>query len=443
MIKIVIFTLILLSATVKIFARCDEPIIGKTGKIIAAQTFEIPSKPQSNETILQIEAAAEKSSWEIKDSESAVLTVFVDEQYNQDVMLFGGSEKFVYKIILGKLAAGKHQLKIVFNNARSAKNIRAAKISRLNVSQLKNNAPEDAAAMANAPFLYNRADTIDKFSDIPLVTYYEILPSSANDYKIRYTTIFTNEDGGTQTAALLARWGRATDIEWVNEIEIKNGASVGGIIQGINHETKTFAGKYVFGTHPLIYDASVNNNFADSGCSPLRTAIAPIRADLSKKSRETVMDENAWTYKLMAHEALREGRINPDKLDADIIADLRDYVYAEISGEPHNAAIAVEIAAPDGQKFSSDNGNKFLRVNRPGFVRIAVQMPKQMRGKFPAALAVTCHAASAEAQSECRNVNLIKLVRLNENYALTELKISSPPQTVKAGERAEFIISRK
>ncbi len=76
-------------------------------------------------------------------------------------------------------------------------------------------------ATINAPFIYARPDTIDKFSDIPLITYYEIFDEPENIKKIRYTTIFSNEDGGTQSAALMARWGRITDIEWIYEMRVK------------------------------------------------------------------------------------------------------------------------------------------------------------------------------------------------------------------------------
>jgi hypothetical protein len=334
---LMISMILLLGAAGQILARCaEEPAPEKNDFVLAARNFEIDRRAADKETILEIEAAAENTSWATKAAESAVLTIFVDERYNQNVVLFNGAEKFVYRVILGKFAAGRHRVKIVLNKIRSAKNARSAKISALDVRASKSETAADAIALAHAPFLYARPDTIDKYSDLPLLTYYEILPAGANVYKIRYTTIFSNEDGGTRVAALMARWGRATDIEWVYEIEVRNGTATAEIIQGADHATKTFAGKRVFGLHPLIYNATVNNNFADAGCSPLRTALLPTRADLSIKSRESIMDENSWTYKIMAQEAFRENRVNPDKLDADTIADPRDYLYAEVRAAPRS-----------------------------------------------------------------------------------------------------------
>src|SRR6266480_2264223 len=100
---------------------------------------------------------------------------------------------------------------------------------------------EDQLSLAHTPVLYARANTIDRFTDVPLMMYYEILPEGA-DRLVRYTVVFTNEDGGTQTAALMARWGRATDIEWVYELRVRGEKVIEEIYQGVEHETKSFKG---------------------------------------------------------------------------------------------------------------------------------------------------------------------------------------------------------
>ncbi|MDQ3130681.1 MAG: hypothetical protein M3Q99_07965 [Acidobacteriota bacterium] len=428
-------------------AQCaNEPTIEPTGKIIAVREFTVKNAP--NEMILTLEVAAENSSWAKAGAEGATLTVFVDGKYNQDVMLFGGAKKFVYQVALGSFEQGKHALAVVFNQTRSAKNSKQAKIYSVKIASanLSDKNSADTIALANSPIIYARPDTIDKFSDIPLVLYYEVFPNGDDAFKIRYTTIFSNEDGGTQTAALMARWGRATDIEWVYEIEFSGGKIVSEIYQGANHETKNYAGKRVFGGHPLIFNTTVNNNFSDAGCSDLRFAPLVVRADLSKKSRETVMDENGWTYRIMAEELLREKRINAAKLDANTIADPRDYIYAEIYSEPENAAINVEAETFGGEKFSSDAGIASLRVSRKGYVRIAMRLPRTKTADFPSSVIVGCYPVSNEAAAHngaCQNVRLIKLVRLDENYQPLVKKIESPPQNIKTGGKSVFAISEQ
>ena len=446
--KFLFLTLLLVMFnSISAVAQCaNEPTIEPTGKIIAVREFTVKNAP--NEMILTLEVAANNSSWAKVGAEGATLTVFVDGKYNQDVMLFGGAKKFVYQVALGSFEQGKHALAVVFNQTRSAKNSKQAKIYSVKIASanLSDKNSADTIALANSPIIYARPDTIDKFSDIPLVLYYEVFPNGDDAFKIRYTTIFSNEDGGTQTAALMARWGRATDIEWVYEIEFSGGKIVSEIYQGANHETKNYAGKRVFGGHPLVFNTTVNNNFADAGCSDLRFAPLAVRADLSKKSRETVMDENGWTYRIMAEELLREKRINAAKPDANTIADPRDYVYAEIYSEPENAAINVEAETSGGEKFSSDARIAALRVNRKGYVRIAMRLPRTKTADFPSSVIVGCYPISNDAAAQngaCQNVRLIKLVRLDENYQPIVEKIESPPQNIKTGGKSVFAISER
>jgi len=434
--------------SLKIFAQCEtEPTIEKTGKVLRELKITIKEKLSSADYLLTLKVSVKGASWQTRSAEAAVLTVFVDGKYNQDIVLFAGAEKFDYRVLLGRFSKGEHTLAIVLNDARSArnaKNVRLFSADAIRAAQIKSDA-RDYTALANAPILYARPNTIDKFSDIPLLIYYEIFPTGENAFKIRYTAVYSNEDGGTQTAALMARWGRATDIEWIYEIEFKDGAIAAEIYQGANHETKAFAGKKISGKYPLIFDVTVNNNFADAGCSELRFAPLPIRADLSKKSRETVMDENPWTYRVMAEEAFREGRVNAAKLGANTIADPRDYLYAEIYSELKAAAIALEAEKSGGEKFSSDAGIAALRVNRSGFVRIAMRLPKDSAANFPAAVTVACYTAATDRTARdgsCQNLRLIKLVRLDWNYLPVVKNINAKSGNIKSGEKKVFILSR-
>jgi hypothetical protein len=431
----------ILLTTISSYAQCPETTIQEAGEVIAKQQFNISQPASEKEQILHLTAFAENTSWAKRQAESAVLTIFLAGKYNQDLILFHGADKFVYQVVLGKLPAGKHELKIVSNRKRTAQNSGAAKISAIKIRPFSAKTSAQQKAVAHAPFLVARPETIDKFSDIPLITFYEILPVSADSYKIRYTTIFSNEDGGTQTTALMARWGRTTDIEWVYEIEFEKEKIISEKFQGANHVTQNFNGQRIFGAHPLIFNVTVNNNFADAGCSALRTAQLPIRADLTHQSRETVMDENTWTYRIMAQEAMREGRINPEKLDANTIADLRDYVFAEIYNEPNQAAISLETQTPDGKFYSSDFGNKLLRVDRRGYSRIALLFPQNARPNSPLKISVVCHAKEANSQTgDCQKLNLLKIVTLDQNFQPQEFKVASQPHNLLAGEKADFTV---
>src|SRR5262249_33064706 len=127
-------------------------------------------------------------------------------------------------------------------------------------------------ALSFAPIVYARPNTVGRFSDIPLLMWYET-ERAGSLTKIRYSVIFTNEDGGTQTAALMARWGRTTDIEWIYETQIdEHGKVVAATFQGVEHKTQPFQGKEENG-HPVLIVASDNNNVSDRGESEMRFAL--------------------------------------------------------------------------------------------------------------------------------------------------------------------------
>src|SRR5262245_53537775 len=66
-------------------------------------------------------------------------------------------------------------------------------------------AAPDSVVVSHAPALWLRADTIGTSTDLPLVLYAEDLRVDGTGV-LRYSFIFSNEDGGTATPALLARW---------------------------------------------------------------------------------------------------------------------------------------------------------------------------------------------------------------------------------------------
>lgn len=440
--------------TIDIFAGCeDEPAIENTGKILKEIKIEKRrigkiSEPKANEIGLFVKASVKDAAWQNAGAEAAVLTIFVDGKYNQDAMLFAGEKVFEYRMLLGKFDADEHNITIVLNRKHSApkalnvriKSASATRFEDLSVTKPIDRSVPDYFATVYAPVIYLRPDTIDKFSDIPLLTYYEIFDEPENVRRIRYTTIFTNEDGGTQSAALMARWGRMTDIEWIYEIRVdEKGELLSGIYQAANHETKNFGGKRI-ADHPLFLDATVNNNFADTGCSALRVSPNLIAANLTGGSRETVMDKNPWTYQIMAQEAMREKRVNPAELGANTIADLRDYLYAEIYSSTENAAISFEGKMPDGKIISSDSGSKNLRVNRPGYVRIALRLPPEFKDIKKIVASVRCHSLATDEEAVCRDTKLLKIVRLDREFLPRETKIEASPKNIKAGETAEFSV---
>src|SRR5581483_6447418 len=153
----------------------------------------------------EIVAAAPGASWDKPGAEAAVATLTLDGQYNQDVFILRGGELSAYRVFLGPLTPGRHTLEIVRSDRWSAPGA-GFRVQQVRASVIDLSSP-DFRAVAHAPILYARADTLGRFSDAPLLMWYERF-SEADGETIQYSIVFTNEDGGTPTDALMARWGR-------------------------------------------------------------------------------------------------------------------------------------------------------------------------------------------------------------------------------------------
>jgi hypothetical protein len=371
--------------------------------------------------------------------------------YQQDLLLWAGDESFRYRVSLGRLNKGRHTVSVALNKARSSAEAQRAEIKALRTLPLApahgtNSADEDQLALAHSPVLYARANTIDRFTDIPLIMYYEILPEVGVDFTVRYTAIFTNEDGGTQTAPLMARWGRATDIEWVYEFRVRNGKIVEETYQGIEHEVKQFSGTRTNGSHPLLATASDNNNFSELACSAVRFAPLPIRARLETATRESVMDMYPQTYRVMTEELLREKRISDTPADINTIANPREYLYIEATSEQTGTALAFDVKVTGQPKmFASDMGSPRLRIDRSGYFRTAVLLPEGISHGSIETITARCEATTKIAtERSCNHLKVVRALTLDQTYVPRSLQLQSQPESSLApGETKVFRLTAR
>jgi hypothetical protein len=262
-------------------------------------------------------------------------------------------------------------------------------------------AAPDSVVVTHAPVLWLRSDTIGVATDLPLMMYAEDLRTNGSGL-VRYTIIFSNEDGGTATPALLARWGRTTDIEMAYEEDWRDGRVVASRYQGPDHHTPEYAGTRE-GAHPTLIVATLNNTFLDRGRTAVRVAFVPVVIDLRSATRESVMDGEPWIYRRMAAELQDEGK-------AGVSGDLREYLFVDARLTLSDAAVAAIARGTDGTWRSSDRGLKDLTVERAGWVRIAIQ---KSRGATEAGFVCT---PTKSAQGTCR-IEIGRVFSLNEDYS--------------------------
>src|SRR5262247_243654 len=107
-------TLYALLLAVSLLSITPIPISAQT---LLEKRFSVAAE---SEALLDLTASAPGTSWRERGAEAAVVTIYVDGQYHQDVILFAGSREFTYQLILGRVGPGEHSLRVEFNSKQSA-----------------------------------------------------------------------------------------------------------------------------------------------------------------------------------------------------------------------------------------------------------------------------------------------------------------------------------
>ncbi|MGH9632770.1 MAG: hypothetical protein ACRD7E_31080, partial [Bryobacteraceae bacterium] len=318
--------------------------------LLAADHF--PFKvAQPAEVIAELEMQSPDSDWAEEGREAAMAVLTLDRRSEQHVMLFAGDRRFTYRVFLGRLEPGTHELSVARSEEHSAPQAKLA-VHSVEFRSLSRADP-DYEIIANAPVLFARQNTIRKFTDIPLLAYCERLQENGK-VLLQYTVIFSNEDGGTSTRALMARWGRTTDIEYLYKVYLDSkGNAVSATVQGRDHQELEFAGKRE-GAHPLLIPVTDNNMVSGEAASSVRYQLVPVLVDMAAHSREQVMDDNPITYQVMTKELIREDKLRPFAVEAgEKTSDPRNYAFFEYKAENTNAALAITVRLKTGKESYS------------------------------------------------------------------------------------------
>jgi len=332
---------------------------------------------RSSEAIATVRAACEQCDWGATGREAAALRVSVDGRYRTHVMLTQGDREADYQVLLGRYGGGSHRVTVDVDPSQSSPQVGAVRVARVDVTVVGSRNP-GFEALAHAPILHARPNTIGHFTDVPLLMWYEATPTP-HGRSYRYSVVFSNEDGGTATDRLMATWGRTTDIEFVYGIEIDEaGRLVSEEFQGPNHVMTPFRGRHE-ASHPLEWTVTDNNMVSDHGTTTMRYAPAPERFDLTDVSREVVMDAHPWTYRVSTQEMMREGKIAVDPPPGSgTIPDPHRYVFVEACSELAGVRLSFGVRATTAQGaqwFDSDRGRDEFRIVRSGCFRGAVPLP--------------------------------------------------------------------
>ncbi len=363
--------------------------------------------------------------WGRSGDESAVVTLYLDKDYterNQDIVLFKGPERFVYKVALGRLAPGPHVLELKFDRAKSSAGASRVHLEDMEIREIPVSRP-DSDVYRFSPILYGRNDNY--YTDTPLLMYHEVHREERTT-TIDYTIIWSNEDGGTDTKSLMSRWGRTTDIELTYRVKLDDAGKVlASYYHGAKHDTLSFQGKWL-DEHPIVRTATLNNQVSDSGWSKYKFFLSPELGKKKGHAREIVMDENPWTYEVMAKEMKREGKYEnaPNPASAEV-SDARNYLYLEFNSTVDAAetkklrlTFGVQLDNDSLWYYSDHQDTTVKAVNRGGWRRTTIELP---RGTAPEAVRRLRIRGWNEGSFRIRLLRISKVFMLDEKYVPVEL----------------------
>jgi hypothetical protein len=341
------------------------------------------------EVVADLEMSSPGSDWGAAGREAAVAALRLDGVSCGSVMVYADERRFRYSVFLGRVAAGAHALEVERDATHSAPGSPLA-VDAVRFRQVRPGDPY-YPVLANAPVLYARANTVGRFTDVPLLMYCERLEEKGRPL-LQYTVIYSNEDGGTSTRALVARWGRTTDIDYVVRVGLDaRGSAVRATYQGKDHKELPFRGARE-AAHPLLGVSTDNNMVSDEARSAIRYQLAPVVADLTNGSREQVMDEHPITYQVMAQELAREGKLRPfGTLEGENISDPRNYLYFELKVANRDSGVAVRVRRRGEEVWwGSHLGRMDYAIARDGFARTGVELPPGTTAEQLAEIGLEC-----------------------------------------------------
>ena len=347
--------------------------------VAESYTFRVS---KTSEVVADLELSG--GDWSVEGREAALADVTLDGTSVQNVMTYAGT-RHEYPIFLGMLNPGEHQLTVAQNAKYGAAGaqLKAYSAKFHEFTRDQKYYPE----LAFTPVLFARANTVGKFTDVPMIIYVERLVENGEPL-LSYTVIFSNEDGGTSTRALMARWGRTTDVEYVYKAFLNpDGTLKRATMQGRGHQEVEFNGQRE-GAHPLMIPVTDNNMVSGEATSAIRYQIAPVEIDLTHHSRELIIDENPLAYRVMSQELLREGKLRP-------------------------------FGVVDGNKVSDPRREDYA-MERSGWVRTTVELPPGTRANQVDEIGFLCVVVRTKdaipTAGACRVDELSKAFKLDTNY---------------------------
>lgn len=367
---------------------------------------------------LDITAAGPGTDWQQKGKESAVMSVYVDGQYQQDVVLWGGEGQRRYSVSLGELDEGKHTVTLRYASEKSAKDATGIDLSQVKASVPQFASREEEWAALNAPILIGKHGVATNHTDTPLAMFHKI-DKEGDTTTITYGYVHSNEDGGTALSPPVqqARWGRLADLETVFIVKLdRSGNVISQQFEDAGHVFKKFGGLHD-GTHPIIRTVTRNNTCQDEGEGAMRFRLPTDNLITDAMPEEEVLRRNPEFFAVQTKELYRENKIDRNGLghapgtsivnqvrtwlgDHGILhqpkmADPRHYVYVQFETDgTDDGYVFARAHMKDGSRVDSHFGNDDVAIKRDGWVQTSIRLPRDVSAAEIKSIELVTHGES-------------------------------------------------
>ncbi len=413
-----------------------SPVGAVTGEPTGAfAASPVPSTPVAGEGVVRLDLAAPGTDWGTNVPTSVVADVAIDGGTAQQLVLFRGATPFVYAGGLGPLTTGTHSVSIAVDDALSTPGSGGGDIEVHDV-QLLVVRPDNPGyqAISHAPIVYGRSTSA--LHDTPLLEY-ATSSSPTGATHLGYTEVFSHEDVGTAFVpfAESAAWGRLTDIETFFSLDAaadgtpSNATFFSGAVpadypdnlNAIAEVHVPFTGAWD-GTHPIVRDATGNNDFSQVGTSAFRFRPVPVAPPASGRPREAVMDANPWTYQVMGDEITGGTPTSPPTRRALSRATPASTPTSSCTQAGRacrrSASTCSSTARTPGTPTTSGRG-----IRRPARGRRTVIAPTWWMGHAITAVRLRAFPASATASVQ---VSGLRIFGLDQAWGFHEVAVPTP-----------------
>ena len=408
----------------------------------------VPPTPVSGEGLIRLAIAAPHTSWSKSHPSSTVVDVTLSDlttgtaTATQQFVLYAGTATFTYAGFTGPATtADAYQVEIsaepdVADGGQSWPLGAAVPTAKVVDSQFEVVDPTNPQylATAYAPVMYGRSTSA--LHDVPLLVDATATPAAGGATNLSYTVIWSHEDAGTGFVPFLesGTWGRMTDIENAISFTVEPDGSTTnasylwggepatgfpdsqGAIQEVD---EPFTGQWD-GNHPVLRDATGNNDFSQSGTTPFRFQLAPVPGPAAGQTRESVMDAHPFTYQISAEEVGRwYGDISTSPQSPEI-GDLRQYATIDLNASGTGvSSLAVELQLSGGPTWYASDFHSGYPANGTGHFRTMVKLPLGWQSQAITGVRVQAYPASSASSVA---INSLSVLALQPDWSLTTVR---------------------